>query len=177
MPAHRRTALEIPPFYCPVPPAFRPDAEELDRRSAEWFGRLGACGSETTARLSEGGVALVPGLAMPHGSVEVVEIATNFEYLGHAFDEVAFETGHFGHAPKDAASLLALMTRVIEVPEAPMLDRGQPVGDRPARSAPRPGAPCHARSDVPLGGRLAAVLLRARLGDPPPQPGDASLAQ
>ncbi|MET7765197.1 terpene synthase family protein [Streptomyces sp. NPDC005393] len=120
MPAHARTALEIPPFYCPVAPASRPDAEELDRRSADWFSRLGACGSEVTARLSEGGVALVPGLAMPQGSVDVVEIATNFEYLGHGFDEVAFETGRFGRSPKEAASLLALMTLVIEVPEAPV---------------------------------------------------------
>lgn len=115
-------ALQVPPFYCPFPLTRRPDAAELDRSSAEWFTRLGACDSEAIEALSREEVALVPGFAMPDGNPEVVRIATDFEYLGHGFDEVAFEAGHFGRQTEDAAALLALMTRVVEVPEVPVLE-------------------------------------------------------
>ncbi|MEC4019561.1 terpene synthase family protein [Streptomyces sp. H27-D2] len=117
-----QTPLEIPSFYCPIPAAAHPDTAGFDRRSADWFRGFGACDDEAIKRLSEGKVALVPGLALPHGIPEVVEIATNFEYLGHGFDEIAFEAGRFGQQPDEAAGLLALMTRVIEVPEAPVLE-------------------------------------------------------
>ncbi|MCP3805450.1 hypothetical protein NLX83_39915 [Allokutzneria sp. A3M-2-11 16] len=113
--------VTIPPFYCPIPPRLRPDAEEIDRASFSWFAALNACDDDELGYLDRSRCGLVSAWGMPDAAAGRVRIAADIMYLAEALDDTAFETGRLGRSPEEAMAFLTQLARVVEAPETPLL--------------------------------------------------------
>ncbi|NUP22687.1 MAG: terpene synthase [Streptomyces sp.] len=116
---HAASALEIPPFYCPIPAVQRADAEAIDRESYTWFAGLRACDQKQLDYLAESRCGLVTAWALPEGIPERVRIPADIMYLAEALDDTALEKGALGRSPRALLGTLCRLAEVIESPQIP----------------------------------------------------------
>ncbi|MFP3989462.1 hypothetical protein U9R90_18640 [Streptomyces sp. E11-3] len=116
------TALTIPVFYCPIPPANRPDAQDVEQKALEWITEMGAyADGRRLDALAAAQAGIVIPQAMPHAFPDRLQIAADFMYWGFTFDDCHFEEGALGDRPGEAIEFLGTMSRVVEAPWAPLL--------------------------------------------------------
>ncbi|MFJ2766249.1 hypothetical protein [Streptomyces sp. NPDC087300] len=116
------SALTLPPFYCPFPPASRPDAEEIESRAVEWITRQGAYRSRAYLdALTRARAGIVVTQAMPDAVPDRVQIAADFMYWGFTFDDGNLDEGALGDQPAEAIEFLGTMARVAENPRSELL--------------------------------------------------------
>ncbi|MGW0732484.1 terpene synthase family protein [Streptomyces sp. NPDC002851] len=116
------TLLTVPPFYCPIPPVNRPDAEDVEHRALKWITDMGAYTDRRRLdALAAAQAGIVIPQAMPHALPDRVQIAADFMYWGFTFDDCHFEEGPLGDRPEEAIEYLGRMSRVAQAPSAALL--------------------------------------------------------
>ncbi|MGI5466160.1 hypothetical protein [Streptomyces sp. CA-132043] len=95
------TPLTIPAFYCPIPPANRPDAATIERKALRWITEMGAFADRrrlTALATAQAGIVIPQ--AMPEALPDRVQIAADFMYWGFTFDDSHFEEGPWAIGPQ-----------------------------------------------------------------------------
>ncbi|MER5883368.1 hypothetical protein ABT160_06030 [Streptomyces sp. NPDC001941] len=104
-------ALDLPPFFCPIPSAGHPDAERIDGDSLAWVAGLDAVGPGGLGRLARGRRGLAAAWAHPQGIPERVRVPADLMYLADALRD--------GTPPPGARRLHAALGRLAAAAEPP----------------------------------------------------------
>lgn len=113
--------LQIPPYYCPIPPLRHPDSAAFDEKSVKFLSDFGLHGgSEQLARLSAG-MGGVAGYIAPRGGPDGVQLVSDLAAWAIAIDDVIDE-GPLGTRPGELVQVMARLQRTIEAPELPVHD-------------------------------------------------------
>ncbi|MEU9318280.1 terpene synthase [Streptomyces sp. NPDC048295] len=111
-------ALDLAPFYCPIPPAQHPMAASFDRSTTEWVRRFGLYDDESQRmRLERVGVGRLAALTSPNGNPEATQISSDALMWLFAFDDAHCDEGHLGHRPGELSRVLTRLLRILEAPE------------------------------------------------------------
>lgn len=80
--------IELPAFYCPIPPAMHPLLEQVKAASLDWAAGMGLCPDDWSRRRLEGtrSAELYAGMT-PEGIATHLEIAAQWVYWGFSFDD------------------------------------------------------------------------------------------
>jgi hypothetical protein len=111
------TAVDAPPFYCPIESAVHPEAEETERRALAWLDRSGLYRTETErARYAGTRSADFYARFAPHADPDRLWIAACWVYWGFAFDDARCDEGPLAADPAAFATMAFSVQRALEVP-------------------------------------------------------------
>ncbi|MFF7454677.1 glutamate dehydrogenase [Kitasatospora sp. NPDC008115] len=110
-------ALDILPFYCPVPPAIHPEVDAVERRAHAWLDRTGLCPT-TASRAWTAGTNSAEFYARfaPDADPDRLWIAVCWIYWGFAFDDARCDEGPLAADPAGFAALAGTVQRALELP-------------------------------------------------------------
>ncbi|GAA4552202.1 terpene synthase family protein [Amycolatopsis samaneae] len=111
----RTTPMEVPPFYCPIPPAQHPRAHEVQQDAVEWARTRGfEPDPARLARLARGDLGGLAAKSMPEAEFEPLTVVAHWYMLVFSFDDTTCD-----ETPATTAGLcrrLSLLQRVLEAP-------------------------------------------------------------
>ncbi|MEU0739169.1 glutamate dehydrogenase [Streptomyces sp. NPDC006134] len=111
------TAVDTPPFYCPIESAVHPEAEEAERRALAWFERSGLCRDGTDlARIAGSRSADFYARFAPDADPDRLWLAALWVYWGFVFDDARCDEGPFAADPAAFAPMAFSVQRALEVP-------------------------------------------------------------
>lgn len=111
------TIMEFAPpaFYCPIPPAIHPAAEELERRAVAWIDDMGMHRTaRERARLVRSSSVEFYARFAPEGIAENVFVAALWVYWGFAFDDARCDLGPLSGDPAAFLPMAGAVQRVLE---------------------------------------------------------------
>jgi hypothetical protein len=114
----RAPALPLPlPIFCPIEPRIHPQAKDIEERSIEWLAGydyfVGPGGRE---RLLGTNSAEFAARVTPDALTERLQMASDWDYLGFAFDDAFCDSGPMS---TDPARFMRHANRIIRMLEAP----------------------------------------------------------
>jgi hypothetical protein len=119
--------IEIPPLYCPFPYAIHPRYRELEQRCLSWLDSYGvSAGEQERALLGIGNWAEGLSCSYPVGSDETVQLVIDWAVFYAVLDDLYTELGPVGRDVGRLTRMLSRMLRTLEVPDAGLLDEGNP---------------------------------------------------
>src|SRR4051794_18119754 len=119
--------IEIPPLYCPFPYAIHPRYQELERRCTSWLNEVGVSdGEQARALLAVGNWAEGLACSYPVGTDEAMQLVVDWAVFYAVLDDLYTELGPVGRDIARLTDMLCRMQRTLEVPEAGLLDDGNP---------------------------------------------------
>ncbi|MBT2411047.1 glutamate dehydrogenase [Streptomyces sp. ISL-12] len=111
------TAVDTPPFYCPLASAVHPEAEEAERRALAWLARSGLCRGDTDlARYAGSRSADFYARFAPDADLDRLWPAALWVYWGFAFDDARCDEGPYAADPAAFATMAFSVQRALEVP-------------------------------------------------------------
>ncbi|MBT2422740.1 glutamate dehydrogenase [Streptomyces sp. ISL-22] len=114
------TAVDTPPFYCPIESAIHPQAAEAEQRALAWADRSGLCRTDAErARFVGTRSADFYARFAPHADLERLWVAACWVYWGFAFDDARCDEGPFATDPAAFAAMAFTVQRALEVPGLP----------------------------------------------------------
>ncbi|MGK5450160.1 terpene synthase family protein [Streptomyces radiopugnans] len=113
----KTTAVEMPPFYCPIDSAAHPGADEAERRAVDWIDRFGFCRtSAERARVLAGDSADFYARFAPEAGPACLWVAACWVYWGFAIDDARCDEGAMSRDPAAFSAMAELVQRALELP-------------------------------------------------------------
>ncbi len=106
--------LDLPAFYCPVPPALHPRAAEIDARSVQWMTDMGL--REPGSWLTKVDAGRFIALCMPYCCDSTIDVMVDLNYWGFAWDDELDENPRLQRS-SELAQHIARLSRIVEAPE------------------------------------------------------------
>jgi hypothetical protein len=114
-----RTRIEIPPLYCPIPPAIHPGWRGIGARTVDWMASYGFCEDpERRAQLVEMNAGEWVCRAAPHGTYEGLQIFSDSVCFDLAFDDAYLDAGPMSRDPGQLVRYLMGYVHAMDNPEA-----------------------------------------------------------
>ncbi|MFD1832275.1 terpene synthase family protein [Streptomyces desertarenae] len=111
------TAVDLPPFYCPIEPAVHPRVDEVERRAVEWIDRFGFCGTGAErARVLGSNSAEFYARFAPEADLERLWITACWVYWGFAIDDARCDEGALSADPAAFSAMAGRVQRALELP-------------------------------------------------------------
>lgn len=115
--------LAVPPFYCPIPSALSPDVELADRRSTQWLDKFRLYRDHVQRDyLAQGKTGYFAAFSIPAGTEKGLQITSDFLLWLYTFDDTYCDEIPGGAAPDELIVTVSKLARVIEAPNARVLD-------------------------------------------------------
>ncbi|MEV7781570.1 hypothetical protein [Kitasatospora sp. NPDC088351] len=115
-------ALRLPAFYCPIPRAVHPGADEADAHTIAWLDRFGLFSDQTQRdRMATTHCGRLAALMAPFcPSSDLLKVYADFCTWAFAFDDDFCDEGPLRFHPAEQADAFGRMHRAIEIPEYPL---------------------------------------------------------
>ncbi|WP_369166421.1 terpene synthase family protein [Streptomyces sp. R28] len=118
--SRRAGVIQLPPLYCPIPPATHPEASAIDAATFAFMDAFHlADGPRHRARLAAGMQGFAGRLA-PRGDRAAVQLLSDLLIWIFSFDDVT--EGPLSRRPGELMLTVAQLRRVLDVPEARISD-------------------------------------------------------
>ncbi|MFH9421854.1 terpene synthase family protein [Streptomyces sp. NPDC017529] len=112
-----RSAVEIPPLFCPIPAAPHHETAAIERRVVDWMAQFGFCDDDfhhaqvIANRTAEWACRIAPG-----GTADPLQIGADWSCLGLLLDDVYLDGGLYSRHPE---RFLPMAVRVIHGADHP----------------------------------------------------------
>ncbi|MET8573255.1 hypothetical protein [Streptomyces sp. NPDC005012] len=132
----RISAVELPPFYCPLESRSHPRSAQVEQRAREWLRTCGMCGTDEEYRQVAASRSVdFYGRFAPSADDDRLLATAAWVYWGFAFDDARCDTGPLSRRPAEFGALAGRVQRALEAPSAVDADErfGPPLRDIAAR--------------------------------------------
>ncbi|MFI9812643.1 terpene synthase family protein [Saccharothrix variisporea] len=115
--------VELPPRYCPLPPARHPDEAVLAQRTSDWITGFHSLSSHQLDRMRGNDCPGFYGRIMPNAATDRLQLAVDWCTVMFHFDDAHCDEGPPARRLGPLTDLATRITRVLDVPDTP------PAGD------------------------------------------------
>ena len=119
--------FEIPPLYCPIPSAIHPCTDLLRERTDAWLSSYEFFTREDVRSLVTGSNWVeADGLTWPVGDEQAMQVIADWSIIICSLDSLTTHSGPGSRNPAELSKTCARLLRVLEVPDAALIEEPNP---------------------------------------------------